>query len=777
MNLQAITEQLHLVNGKVQEHEDAAVPGLFSKPAPASAARGREGDTLFVHVTLSGQLDETANLHNIVAKTFADHFFGSAGSATAALRSATAAANNALLDYNKSGQLRREGALIAAVLREQELFMVQVGEAFAFIGHSFGLEPIPTEKPDEFTALGHTDDLDIRFSHNWLQTGDLLLLADPRIGHLPNQAFVLPLVGKTSGEAQDGLKHLLHRYSARLLLVSFSETGKSSFIKPPEIQEESNSAEPSLSATRPFKLVDTGEDTEDDSDEKEKIAAIRRRRRNLLAEKRNAPTVPINPLDEMPITLRPKPVPLQPTQGKRAPVRDIPPNPAAIASDLSPSEQIEQKAINATAGIAGRLADATRWLAEMLNALRSPPEEHENAPANEPLYALLIAIVIPVVVGLIVSGVFIQGGQRSNLSQMRLNMETSLQEAGSAEPARARELYQNVLALVEESLEITNEDDAINQYRDMARQQLDVLDNVVRLQGEVLYRYPDDVQLSSISIGVTGDGTRHLFVLDTFNDVVYRHDVDRDFNLIAGEPQRIATRGDSIQAHIVGELVDMVWKPGNSETRDSLAILDSKGAAIIYFPEIGDRLAVPLGLASEWGEPTALATYISRLYVLDRGDDVSSARLWRYVPNGNGFQINEGSKAVPLPELEAATDLILNPEDASILTLYEDGRFRRIRNERIMWDETTLAEQGFAEPLVSPNAVKIVGTGLPSRIYVLDPGSNRLIEISFAGKMLTQFRANFIDDTLELFDQASDFVVLEDPVRILVLRGNAIAIA
>ena len=767
MNLQAITKQLHLVNGNVQQNDDAAVPGLFAKPAPASAGRGREHDTLFMHVTLGGQLDETVNLHNIVTKVFADHFFKSAGSITAAMRSAANAANEYLITHNRSAEVRREGALVAAVLREQELFMVQIGESFAFIGHSFGLEPIPTDKPDDFTPLGKQDDPDIRFYHNWLQTGDLLLLADPRIGHLPNQAFVLPLVGKTSDEAQEGLQHLLHRHTARLLLVSFSETGESTFVPLPQIDTESVPPEESLAATAV------------PEDEEAQIAAIRRRRRELLEARRAEATVPHTPIKEETVSLRPTAVPLQPMQGKRAPVRDIPPNPASMAPDGNPTERIEQRARKTSATVASRLADATRWLAEMLNALRSPPQDAEDAPANEPLYALLIAIVIPVAVGLIVSGVFIQGGQRSELSQMRAGMEQALQEAGSAESERARELYQSVLTLAEQSDEITDgdEDPAITQYRDTARQQLDAIDNVVRLRAEVLYQYPEDVVLSSVAVGISADNNRHLFVLDSTNDAVYRHLVDRDFNLIAGEPERVVARGDTIQAHVVGELVDIVWKPGNSETRDSLAILDARGAAVLYFPDQGDKLAVPLGLASEWGDPQSLVTYVSRLYVLDRGTDVSIAQLWRYVPNGNGFQINEESKAILLPDLKAATELILNPDDASILTLYEDGRFRRYRQGRTMWDESTLAEQGFAEPLVSPSAIKIVGTGLPSRIYVLDPGSNRLIEVSFAGKMLNQFRANFTDESSELFEDATDFVVLEDPVRVLVLTGNSIAVA
>lgn len=58
MELLAITAQLALSKGAVLN--EGAVPGLIAQPAPQKAARGRERDFLFAHLSLSGVQEETA---------------------------------------------------------------------------------------------------------------------------------------------------------------------------------------------------------------------------------------------------------------------------------------------------------------------------------------------------------------------------------------------------------------------------------------------------------------------------------------------------------------------------------------------------------------------------------------------------------------------------------------------------------------------------------------------------------------------------------------------
>ena len=73
--------------------------------------------------------------------------------------------------------------------------------------------------------------------------------------------------------------------------------------------------------------------------------------------------------------------------------------------------------------------------------------------------------------------------------------------------------------------------------------------------------------------------------------------------------------------------------------------------------------------------------------------------------------------------------------------------------------------------LVAPVAVKIVGRGLGSSIFILDPGSDRLVQISLGGTYLAQFKVED-EDGEELLGKASDFAVASDPYRVFIVADD-----
>jgi hypothetical protein len=98
---------------------------------------------------------------------------------------------------------------------------------------------------------------------------------------------------------------------------------------------------------------------------------------------------------------------------------------------------------------------------------------------------------------------------------------------------------------------------------------------------------------------------------------------------------------------------------------------------------------------------------------------------------------------------------------------------RRYANGRLLWQESDLQANGLATPMVSPVAIKIIGRGLNSSVYVADPGSDRIIQLSLGGTFLAQYKAT--DEAgNELFGRISDFAVSGNPVRILVVTDNGI---
>lgn len=113
-----------------------------------------------------------------------------------------------------------------------------------------------------------------------------------------------------------------------------------------------------------------------------------------------------------------------------------------------------------------------------------------------------------------------------------------------------------------------------------------------------------------------------------------------------------------------------------------------------------------------------------------------------------------------------------------MVVLYEDGRIRYYdtRSGRIQWDETMPAQNGLALPFVAPVAIKLIGSGLNASIFVLDPGSGRLVQLSRGGIVLTQYR--ILDERgNDVLSQASDFDITESPLRILVAAGERIYLA
>ena len=156
--LQAVTGQLYIVDGVMQTVEpQAAVPGILVQPPPNKVQRSRSGDFLFIHLTLSGNPEETAVLAQDLLDLISQKFYAASGSLTAALRGAIMAANQILLRRNlTSKETVREGGLTCAVLRHGELFTLQAGETLALLGHNFGIERLPPRPLDHITPLGRT---------------------------------------------------------------------------------------------------------------------------------------------------------------------------------------------------------------------------------------------------------------------------------------------------------------------------------------------------------------------------------------------------------------------------------------------------------------------------------------------------------------------------------------------------------------------------------------------------------------------------------------------
>lgn len=712
MELQAITGQLYLVNGQAQSPDSGAAPGLLAQAPPPKATRSRRRDSLFVHLSLTGPVEETAVLSQDLLDLISRRFFQATGSVTAALRQAIDDANQQLLRRNlESSGPTRAGAIACAALHQGELFMLQAGEGLAFLGHNFGVERLPANKPAQSTPLGRSAGLHVRYYHHRLQEGNMLLLADPRIANLTAETLAPALVDTDVEEGLLALQTAVGPQTARLLLIEFSSQEVAHL---PEIATIAPVVAPAAVATQ-------------------------------------------------------FPAPIREGDVKRAAASSRPAPQPALQTDKIVAG-VEHGARQATASAAFGLANFTDWFTDMLSRLRPPREEGEET--THWAIPTLIAIVIPVLVAIIVTGVYLERGRVQRFADVKMAMAENIGLAdGAADNETARAYYDAIIALADEADELRAGDGEVGRMRQLAMAELDRLDGVTRLQAQLLHQFTSEIDLTRVVLQRDQNGG--IYTLDSGNNV-YFHPTDSSYQRLTGEPTLVLFSGKALGSHVAGRVVDMIWRrAGTAVSRDGLAMLDAGGALLTYFPNLGDTNVAPLGLASVWQVPAAITTFSERLYVLDPG----AREIWKYYPDGDGFVVRENDQTLrldPNADLHQAIDLDLYSEDGSLLLLYGDGRLRYYdtRSGRVLWDESNLLENGGLNiPLVQPTAAQLVGRGLNTSIFVADPGTGRIIQIARGGRVVAQYRATS-EMGLELFNNIKGFDVAESPLRIFVTDGS-----
>ncbi len=740
--LQAVTGQLYIVDGVMQTVNQSAksaataVPGILVQPPPNRAHRSRSRDYLFAHLTLSGNAAETAVLAQDLLDLISQKFHAASGSLTAALRGAIMAANQALLQRNlASRETFREGGLTCAVLRHGELFTLQAGESLALLGHNFGIERLPPRPLDHITPLGRTSGLDIRYAHHRLQSGDLLLLADPRLSHLPTDSFSDALVDTDIETGLDTLIDIVADESARLLLLEFND--HTLLDLPDVVQPTPRQGQTVVPTPQP---------------------------------RRSPEAVPSPTSDER----RPQPV----RTGEPAPAKD-----GIRSLPAIDRQQVETTARRAGSQAALGLSTFTAWLADLLSRLR-PPRTAVPEVEEEPIswtWPVIIAVLIPVLLAVIVSGVYLERGRVQRMSEIRAEMAQliSLADEVGGDIVLARQHYSAVLALaVEAETEVRPGDETVARLRTIARERLDVLDDVTRLAARPYYTFSEGTALTHVALRDGFNGG--IFILDKGNGLVYEYETDDTYlNPLMLEPQVRVFNGQAVGNRVVGSVIDMFWRPaGNAVSRDGLAMLDSNGALLTYQPNLGSVFGVSLDLASEWQAPIAIATFNERLYILDIGAQV----IWKYFPVGDDFTANADDRILFFAEdaeLNQVIDFDIFSQDGGLVLLYRDGRMRYYdtRSSRLVWSESDMLANGLQTPLVAPTSVKIVGRGLNASIFVADPGSGRIVQISRpTGQVLAQYRATGPNGE-ELFSQINDFAIAETPLRVFVTTQQTLYLA
>lgn len=742
MQLQPSIAQLHYVEGVRQASLE--IPGLAVRLKSARATRGRQDDMLFVNLALSGRLEQVSPLMDDLVHHIERTFYSTRGSVTTAMRQAIMDANSRLLQVNVG---RREGnaygALSCAVLRDGSLYLAQVGEGVALFGRNLGVERQPPDKPLSETPLGSTAGVDIRFFHKPITPESTLLLIDPRLNHLPNRQYEAALVDALKADAISHLDELLERDSGRLLWVRFDLANGS---------PAGDGAEETAGNTvyhPPSKALPKRDHTYREADGR---------------GQRPERTQPLRPTE-----------PTEPTL------------PTPAASTLPAEETVAAEPIEldvaarrtAARGL-GIMAALTGGLA---NAVGTAEDDASSTSTNRFSSGLAIAaaILIPFIVAGLALGILLRRDEQSQLQLACTELAQAVLNAQTAENQGldARPLYMVARQRADEATAIRANAPCLSDNPQTVQAAIDRIDGIERLSARRLATFDEGAVMTGIGLQFAAEPA--IFTLDSASDRLFYHAAATNYANVVGEPELLLQKGDAVDDYIVGDLVDLAWRSAGTVSRvDGMGVLDQQGGFVTISPDTLARSALRLGLASEWRTPSAITLYQERLYVLD----APLARIWRYIPSGTGLISDAEYRAIEaLGDLEQAVDVTILPEDGSVVVLYSNGDLRRYANNRLQWGTSDLTARGLPQPLVAPTNIYLVGSGLRSTLFVADPATERIVQLSLNGNYLATYKASSAesdDGFNELVAGLNDFAVLDipsSPLRVFFVTNNALYVA
>ncbi len=721
MELLAVTGFLDIKNGELQKGDK--ISGLVGQPAPRNADRTRQNDVLFVHITL---FPAVADQYDILAEDMADafttFFFRTSGTVNSALRQATRHINGQLLKWNMSNDsVPREAAITSMVYKNEEIYLVQAGPSLAMMGHNFGVEKIPTNEPDRITPLGQGVNLDFRFEHYRVQDGVQLLLVDPWLAVIPTPTLEKALAYGDVESSLADLSDIAADQPLKAIMIRFS-------TEAPQIFKDSK-----------FQIGNLSKPSGRPS-----IPLPRLKRNGLSGRNRSRSTDDQDETADPDATL---------VSGMGMPMREG-----------RGAEKLEQ-------------FDAPAAKPSAISIEANTPEMPKDR--SETPTMLAISLFVPILMALLFFGVFLRNQANLQRSQLLDQMAATLILAEQeTDPTLQRARYLQILELGEQAVQAgVNEPEVIN-IQESARRHLDEMDGIFRLNTQRLHTYTaEETTLKSVAVqsATAGNG---FYVLDEGGQAVYFHKTGENLLpvLETGEPTQVATSDRAIGAYTIGQFVDIMWRPfGSQNPRESLAILDNRGAIVSYFPEASELRVIQLGMSSAWRHPLQMNSYDGNLYVLDD----SAGYVWRYFPSNGNYVIQEERQAITFydsPRLDESVDFVIDSSDGSVLFLYEDGTLLKFYNGRTTWTADTILRNGLSNPIVAPKAIKFSGEGNTASIYILDPGSNRILQFSRSGVLLNQLRATDAAGR-ELIPQTIDFAVTQNPTRFVLITETEVYFA
>lgn len=719
---------------------DAAPCAAMLTPSPR-AARGREGEQLFILLDLTGPA--SPRLYRELREAAAQAYWSTAGSITAALRQAAVAANRHLFQINlhAAPSDRCHSGFICAVIRGDDLFVLRAGSAQACVLHGrHRLECF--SRDEELPPLGMGAMADVRLHHTFVAIGDTLLLASLTLmREAESEAIARALLRADVQEVVERLEQVGTGADFAALVARLA-------VKPAAAQAEV----PAVRKRRwPFR--------------RSRISTGRRRETSASSAEARPVARPVKP--RKPPAPKPQPRP--------KPVRR--PGPSLV-------ERVKGGALAVGRGFSavGRgIFAAGVWVAGELSALvrRMLPgperEAHRRARKPRPIpkenrtVMMLIAIGIPVLLAIVVVATYTHPrfGEEERFQSYisRAEEEVALAQAAGIGSEESRPHWEAALAYASTAVEWRPDDPKATALQTQAQAALDALDGIVRLT--TTYLWGSESGGAPRRLVVHG---QMIFVLDPVAGWVAQLTLNPTGD---GVVEEVATRlvhtGQQIDGQAVGKLVDFAWvEPGGERQTSGLLILEEEdGALVSYDPAWEGEEGAPHLTRSFLGTPPSLpravGSFEGRFYILD----ADANQIRRYEPRGDTYpeQPDNYFTVSPPRPLGDVLDMAI---DGNIYLLYTDGAILKFLGGEAQSFDVRSVPGGIGQAV----ALAVDSGGSSGAVYVADRGSaedqgiGRVVVLEPDGAFRAQLHAG------EAFAALEALAVDEAAGRLYVFSGG-----
>jgi hypothetical protein len=744
-----------------------ATPCIVALSSPLQAVRSRQGEHLFILSDLTGPA--SSRLYRELREVVAQTYWSTAGSITAALRQAAAAANRHLFHANlhSAPADRCHGGLICAILRGKDLFVLRAGSARACFLHEGDFRCFSYD--GDLAPLGVSRVADVRLHHTYVAPGDELLIVSSALVEAADYtglARVMALAGVQ--EVLEGLEQVGVGIDFSAMFVRWSLPGEDSVTHKAPLPYLSTDFTPSESVRVEPQAVSPVEQRESIS---------QRWRQESLAE-RAAPRpgqaeVPVEPVEFPDPGVGATPFssvealrqsarlsrissPQLSQADEQVPVVTELARPES-AREPRPSlgewiEGIARSVGRGGAAAGGALIGGTGALVKRMlpgkearrRARASLSRASRPVPKENRTTMVAIAIGIPLALAITVTLAYQLFGEdaRFNTLVKQVEENVSLARSTGITSDTSRSYWNAALEYADAAIVLRPDDPIATSLRAQAQAALDQLDGIVRLQPILLKNFgPGTIPRRLVVHGPM------IFVLDPAGGWVAQLTLNEAGNGLSeqGEIPGLVRKEQQIEGGTVGNLVDFVWvEPMGGRQTSGLLILEEDGALISHDPAWQGEGGAPqlrrafLGAPPEL--PRVVGTYDGRFYVLDTSDN----QIRRYEPVGDIYPNRPDNYFVvpPSKPLANALDMAI---DGYIYILYADGAILKfLRGEADQFDV-----RGLPGDLSQAVALAVDPSGSSGVIYVADRGNRRVVALAPDGAFLAQYRAGTAFDALE----------------------------